>query len=186
MLVSIGIRTQLEQSIIAAREQAEAANIAKSQFLANMSHELKTPLNSIIVISSIMAKNKNKKLDDEQVKNMKIINNCGNDLLVLINDILDISKIEAGEIAINLTKINMNQLIDDLITQMQPLAIEKNLLLISNCLLNEIYLLTDSNRIKQILKNLISNAIKFTQEGKIEVILEENANDLTIKVILLP
>ena len=66
---------------------------------------------------------------------------------------------------------------------MQPLAIEKNLLLISNCLLNEIYLLTDSNRIKQILKNLISNAIKFTQEGKIEVILEENANDLTIKVI---
>lgn len=155
----------------------------KSDFLANMSHELKTPLNSIIVISSIMAKNKNKKLDDEQVKNMKIINNCGNDLLVLINDILDISKIEAGEIAINLTKINMNQLIDDLITQMQPLAIEKNLLLISNCLLNEIYLLTDSNRIKQILKNLISNAIKFTQEGKIEVILEENANDLTIKVI---
>ena len=118
-----------------------------------------------------MEKNKNKKLDDEQVKNMKIINNCGNDLLVLINDILDISKIEAGEIAINLTKINMNQLIDDLITQMQPLAIEKNLLLISNCLLNEIYLLTDSNRIKQILKNLISNAIKFTQEGKIEVIL---------------
>ena len=71
-----------------------------------MSHELKTPLNSIIVISSIMAKNKNKKLDDEQVKNMKIINNCGNDLLVLINDILDISKIEAGEIAINATTCN--------------------------------------------------------------------------------
>ncbi|MDD3009355.1 MAG: HAMP domain-containing sensor histidine kinase [Arcobacter sp.] len=155
----------------------------KNDFLANMSHELKTPLNSIIVISSIMAKNKNKKLDDEQVKNMKIINNCGNDLLLLINDILDISKIEAGEIAINLTKTNINQLIDDLITQMQPLAIEKNILLISNGLLNEIYLLTDSNRIKQILKNLISNAIKFTQEGKIEVLLEENANDLTIKVI---
>jgi two-component system chemotaxis sensor kinase CheA len=155
----------------------------KSDFLANMSHELKTPLNSIIVISSIMSKNKNKKLDDEQVKNMKIINNCGNDLLVLINDILDISKIEAGEITINLTKTNINQLIEDLITEMQPLAVEKELLLISNCLLNQIFLLTDSSRIKQILKNLISNAIKFTKDGKIEVILEENANDLTIKVI---
>lgn len=155
----------------------------KSDFLANMSHELKTPLNSIIVISSIMSKNKNKKLDDEQVKNMKIINNCGNDLLVLINDILDISKIEAGEITINLSKTNMNQLIEDLITEMQPLAVEKELLLISNCLLNQIFLLTDSSRIKQILKNLISNAIKFTKDGKIEVILEENANDLTIKVI---
>ena len=65
----------------------------KNNFLANMSHELKTPLNSIIVISSIMAKNKNQKLDLEQVKNMKIINSCGNDLLILINDILDISKI---------------------------------------------------------------------------------------------
>ena len=78
----------------------------KNDFLANMSHELKTPLNSIIVISSIMAKNKNKKLDDEQIKNMKIINTCGNDLLFLINDILDISKIEAGEISLNLSKID--------------------------------------------------------------------------------
>lgn len=155
----------------------------KSDFLANMSHELKTPLNSIIVISSIMAKNKNQKLDEEQIKNMKIINNCGNDLLVLINDILDISKIEAGEINLNLAKTNINELVENLISEMMPLAVEKNLQMVSNCLLKEIHLLTDSNRIKQILKNLISNAIKFTQEGKIEVILEENANDLTIKVI---
>lgn len=155
----------------------------KSNFLANMSHELKTPLNSIIVISSIMGKNKKNKLDEEQVKNMKIINSCGNDLLILINDILDISKIEAGEISINLAKININNLIEDLVNEMEPIAVEKGLILEFNCLLSDISLLSDSHRIKQILKNLLSNAIKFTHEGLIDIILEENANDLTIKVI---
>ena len=87
-----------------------------------MSHELKTPLNSIIVISSIMSKNKNQKLDEEQLKNMKIINNCGNDLLLLINDILDISKIEAGEISINLSKINIIDLIKELVEDITPIT----------------------------------------------------------------
>ena len=155
----------------------------KSNFLANMSHELKTPLNSIIVISSIMGKNKKNKLDEEQVKNMKIINSCGNDLLVLINDILDISKIEAGEISISLSKININQLIEDLVSEMEPLVIQRGLVLEFNCLLNDINLLSDPHRIKQILKNLLSNAIKFTDDGIIDVVLEENANDITIKVI---
>ncbi|WP_368031242.1 sensor histidine kinase [Arcobacter sp. s6] len=155
----------------------------KNDFLANMSHELKTPLNSIIVISSIMSKNKNKKLDDEQIKNMKIINTCGNDLLLLINDILDISKMEAGEISINLSKINIHDMIEELVNEMTPLANEKNLLLGFNCLLKDVVLLSDSHRIKQILKNLLSNAIKFTSKGAVNIFLEENANDITIKVI---
>ena len=155
----------------------------KSNFLANMSHELKTPLNSIIVISSIMGKNKNNKLDEEQIKNMKIINSCGNDLLILINDILDISKIEAGEISISLNKVNLNELLEELINEMNPLATEKGLILEFNCLLTDISLLTDIHRMKQIIKNLISNAIKFTEQGIIDVVLEENANDITIKVI---
>lgn len=155
----------------------------KNDFLANMSHELKTPLNSIIVISSIMSKNKNKKLDDEQIKNMKIINTCGNDLLLLINDILDISKMEAGEISINLSKINIHDMIEELVNEMTPLANEKNLLLGFNCLLKDVVLLSDSHRIKQILKNLLSNAIKFTSKGTVNIFLEENANDITIKVI---
>lgn len=155
----------------------------KSNFLANMSHELKTPLNSVIVISSIMAKNKKNKLDEEQVKNMKIINNCGNDLLVLINDILDISKIEAGEISINLSKININLLITDLIEEMKPLSSQKGLELSFHPLEEDINLLSDTVRIKQIIKNLLSNAIKFTDTGTVDVTLEENANDITIKVI---
>lgn len=155
----------------------------KSNFLANMSHELKTPLNSIIVISSIMSKNKNQKLDEEQVKNMKIINSCGNDLLVLINDILDISKIEAGEISINLSKINLFELVENLVFEMLPLANEKGLHINFESRFHEIFLLSDSNRIKQIIKNLMSNAIKFTETGVINIILEDNANDISIKVI---
>ena len=155
----------------------------KTNFLANMSHELKTPLNSIIVISAIMSKNKNNKLEEDQVKNLRIINNCGNDLLTLINDVLDISKIEAGQVSINLSKVNVNELIESLIFEMQPLALDKGLSLNSNCLLHNITLLSDMSRMKQILKNLISNAIKFTESGDIVISLEENANDITIKVI---
>ena len=155
----------------------------KTNFLANMSHELKTPLNSIIVISAIMSKNKNNKLEEDHVKNLRIINNCGNDLLTLINDVLDISKIEAGQVSINLSKVNVNELIESLIFEMQPLALDKGLSLNSNCLLHNITLLSDMSRMKQILKNLISNAIKFTESGDIVISLEENANDITIKVI---
>lgn len=155
----------------------------KTNFLANMSHELKTPLNSIIVISSIMAKNKNQKLEDDQVRNMKIINSCGNDLLILINDILDISKIEAGELSINLSKINLFELLENLVLDMQPLANEKGLVVNYYSNNNDLFLLSDLNRIKQIIKNLMSNAIKFTDKGSIEIILEENMNDIIIKVI---
>ena len=155
----------------------------KSNFLANMSHELKTPLNSILVISSIMAKNKNQKLDEEQVRNMKIINSCGNDLLILINDILDISKIEAGEISLHLSKINIFELVENLVSEMLPLANEKGLELNYSSISKEFFLLSDNHRIKQIIKNLMSNAIKFTEKGSIEIILEENANDIVIKVI---
>lgn len=155
----------------------------KTNFLANMSHELKTPLNSILVISSIMGKNKNEKLDIEQVKNMKIINSCGNDLLILINDILDISKIEAGEISINLSKIDIKELIENLLSEMKPLSSEKNLNLEFEYFSDKIILLSDSHRIKQILKNLLTNAIKFTSKGTINIVLAENANDITIKVV---
>ena len=174
---------QLTSELKEQQKQLIESDKYKTNFLANMSHELKTPLNSIIVISSIMAKNKNQKLDDEQVKNMKIINSCGNDLLFLINDILDISKIEAGEIAINLTKININELIEELVSEMTPLSTQKGLYLGFNCFIKDVTLLSDFHRIKQILKNLLSNAIKFTPKGTVSILLEENANDITIKVV---
>lgn len=177
------ILNQLTNELKEQQKQLIELDKYKTNFLANMSHELKTPLNSIIVISSIMSKNKNEKLDKEQIKNMKIINNCGNDLLFLINDVLDISKIEAGELSIHLGKININRLIKELVDSMRPMITEKALFLQLSCTLNEIILLNDAQRIKQILKNLLSNAIKFTHEGKISIIAIENEDDVTIKII---
>ncbi|RXK00318.1 hypothetical protein CRU98_03945 [Arcobacter sp. CECT 8986] len=165
------------------RKELVEANKYKNDFLANMSHELKTPLNSIIVISSVMKKNKKGKLDDEQVKNMNIINNCGNDLLVLINDILDISKIEAGELSLNLKRLNVEEIIDILYDSMKPLADDKNINFIKNFNIDNYEILSDESRIKQIVKNLLSNAFKFTEDGKVEIKVEESKEDIFISVI---
>ncbi|AXH09461.1 hypothetical protein CP960_10380 [Malaciobacter halophilus] len=165
------------------RKELIEANKYKNDFLANMSHELKTPLNSIIVISSVMKKNKKGKLDEEQVKNMNIINTCGNDLLVLINDILDISKIEAGEVALNLKKVDIQELIDSLYDSMYPLAKDKNLEFIKSFNIKNTEILTDESRAKQIVKNLLSNAIKFTEEGSVEIKIDENDEYIFISVL---
>ena len=160
------------------------ANRYQTNFLANISHELKTPLNSIIVLSSVMAKNKDKNLNQKNLKNIKIINNCGNDLLYLINDILDISKIESGELALNLKQVNIKELLEDIYNQILPLAKDKNLILLLdfNCE-NDISIFTDDGRIKQIIKNLLSNAIKFTDKGTINITLEKHDTFISIKVI---
>ncbi len=165
------------------RKELIEANKYKNDFLANMSHELKTPLNSIIVISSVMKKNKKGKLDKEQVRNMNIINNCGNDLLLLINDILDISKIEAGELALNLKKINIEVLINNLYESMKPLSDEKNLEFIKTIEIDNTNILTDESRLKQIIKNLLSNAFKFTEFGKVEIKVKADSENIFISII---
>ncbi|RXJ88187.1 HAMP domain-containing sensor histidine kinase [Arcobacter sp. CECT 8985] len=165
------------------RKELVEANKYKNDFLANMSHELKTPLNSIIVISSVMKKNKKGKLDEEQVKNMGIVNNCGNDLLVLINDILDISKIEAGELSLNLKRLNVEEIIDILYDSMKPLADDKNINFIKKFNIKNFEILSDESRIKQIIKNLLSNAFKFTENGTVEIKVEESNENIFISVI---
>ena len=136
------------------KKDLEDANKYKTDFLANMSHELKTPLNSINVISSVMMKNKDDSLNEKQVKNLQIINNCGNDLLYLINDVLDISKLEAGEVAIDCTQFNLPDLMDEIKNMFEPQVNQKGLNLIYKCddSIGDIY--SDENRIKQIIKNL--------------------------------
>ena len=145
------------------------ANRAKDDFLANMSHELKTPLNSINVISSIMMKNKTGKLDEKEVKSLTIINNSGKDLLNLINEVLDISKLEAGEIIITNNNINIYSLLCDVYSTFEAQVSQKNLDFVLNCDEKIGFINSDENRIKQILKNLISNSLKFTKEGTIEI-----------------
>lgn len=114
---------------------------------------------------------------------MNIINNCGNDLLILINDILDISKIEAGELALNLKKVNIEVLIDNLYESMKPLSDEKNLKFIKTFEIDNTDILTDESRLKQIIKNLLSNAFKFTENGKVEIKVKADSENIFISVI---
>ncbi len=141
----------------------------KDNFFANMSHELKTPLNSINIISTVMLKNKNKNLNEQELKNIKIINNCGKDLLVLINDILDISKIEDGQIIINPKEFNFNDLYEEIVDMFKVSAKEKNIEFIYEKDESLKIVNNDEVRIKQILINLIGNAMKFTSKGKVSL-----------------
>lgn len=158
---------QLNQAVT----KAEKANNSKSQFLSNVTHELKTPLNAIITLSKILSKNNSQNLDEKDIKKVKIINHAGYELLDLVNELLDLSKIEAGELNFNFKKFNLSDLITDVYDLLQPTAEMKQISLINQNLPNA-SLTSDPFRISQIIKNIISNAIKFTDEGSVSMKLE--------------
>ncbi|WP_037472882.1 response regulator [Simplicispira psychrophila] len=146
----------------------EAASQYKSEFLANMSHELRTPLNSSLILSKLLADNKTGNLTDKQVKYAQTISAAGNDLLRLINDILDLAKIEAGQATVIAEPVALARTLQALIEPMRPLTEEKNLAL--HCVVEPGVpenLHTDPQRLGQVLKNLLSNAIKFTSQGDV-------------------
>ncbi len=164
------------------KKALEDANRAKDDFLANMSHELKTPLNSINLISSIMMKNKNNKFDEKDVKNFQIINNCGNDLLFLINDVLDISKLEAGKLELYYETLNAKRLMYEIKDMFEPQVLEKNLNFVFNFDKNIEFIYSDKQRIKQIVKNLLSNSLKFVHEGEIRFLVEDESDFIKITI----
>lgn len=159
-----------EENLVKAKEHAESQERIKSSFLANMSHEIRTPMNSIIGFSELV---QNSDDEEERQQYLEIIKNCGGYLLNIINDIIDISKIEAGLLDIKIQRTNINELIDELVEIYQVdsrLNSEKVKLVSNNSLeFDAAIILTDRTRIRQILSNLIDNAIKFTKEGSIEV-----------------
>lgn len=155
-----------------ADELAEAGRY-KSEFLANMSHELRSPLNSLLLLSRSLYENRSGNLLDDQVQSAQLIYQSGNDLLELINDILDLSKIEAGHLSLQKDQLPLEELADSVDTAYQHVAAERGIALNVNVALSAPATLeSDRTRVRQILRNLLSNAIKFTEEGSVSVTFE--------------
>ncbi|MBN9073109.1 MAG: response regulator [Rhizobiales bacterium] len=157
--------------------ELEQASRYKSDFLANMSHELRTPLNSSLILAKLLADNPDDNLTAEQVKYAQTIQSSGNDLLNLINDILDLSKIEAGHVEIRPESVAVERLAGNLGQLFQPVAAEKTLdfrIDISKDIPRTIE--TDPQRLEQVLKNLLSNAFKFTEAGEVKLSIRKGAD----------
>jgi HAMP domain-containing protein/signal transduction histidine kinase/CheY-like chemotaxis protein len=142
----------------------------KSEFLANMSHELRTPLNSLLILSRLLADNGDGNLSDQQVEFAATIHSAGNDLLALINDILDLSKVEAGKMELDLAPVSLADVCEDVERSFRPVAEEKGLDFVIE--LDErlpASIVTDDQRLQQVLRNLLSNAFKFTHDGGVRL-----------------
>jgi len=163
--IAAKLRDQADQLIL--------ANRYKSEFLANMSHELRTPLNSILILSDQLRQNPGGNLTGKQARHADIVYHAGSDLLQLINDVLDLSKIEAGRMQLSMEPLNLQDLLVDLDASMRPLADSKRLNLYIPQILpgsgvpQRVY--ADRVRLHQILRNLLSNAIKFTDQGQVQL-----------------
>ncbi len=161
----------IERDLAEAKEAAEAATKAKANFLASMSHEIRTPMNAVIGMVDLL---KQSELDQDQMHMLQVISDSGESLLAIINDILDISKIEAGRLELDNANINLCEAIESAVKTVSVNAKEKNLRLISFIDPNlPERALGDEVRIKQIIINLVGNAIKFTEQGVIEIRAEQ-------------
>ena len=170
VIIDISERKAAEQRLRDQAEQLILANRYKSEFLANMSHELRTPLNSILILSDQLRQNSAGNLSEKQAKHADIVHRAGSDLLQLINDVLDLAKVEAGRMQLKLEPLNMQDMLVELDASLRPMAEIKGLRL-SASLESGVPRVIHSDRVRlhQILRNLLSNALKFTEQGEVEL-----------------
>jgi len=156
---------EARQSISIKADELETTGKYKSEFLANMSHELRTPLNSILVLARILKDNKPANLSEDQIKYASVIFNAGNDLLTLINDILDLSKIESGKLDMQNEDIRISEILGDMQSLFAEFALNKKINYKTSAVDVPASIFTDKVRVEQVIKNLLSNAFKFTPEN---------------------
>ncbi|MFI9644673.1 HAMP domain-containing protein [Streptomyces sp. NPDC052040] len=178
--------TEIEEARQVLEERAEQLAVSmryKSEFLANMSHELRTPLNSLLILAKLLADNAEGNLSPKQVEFAETIHGAGSDLLQLINDILDLSKVEAGKMDVSPTRIALVQLVDYVEATFRPLTAEKGLdfsVRVSPELPATLH--TDEQRLLQVLRNLLSNAVKFTDTGAVELVIRPAGGDVPVAI----
>ncbi|MDW4905489.1 HAMP domain-containing protein [Streptomyces sp. ADMS] len=178
--------TEIEEARQVLEERAEQLAVSmryKSEFLANMSHELRTPLNSLLILAKLLADNADTNLTPKQVEFAETIHGAGSDLLQLINDILDLSKVEAGKMDVSPTRIALVQLVDYVEATFRPLTAEKRLdfsVRVSPDLPATLH--TDEQRLLQVLRNLLSNAVKFTDTGAVELVIRSAGAEVPVAI----
>lgn len=169
---------QARQELEARAQQLSRTSMYKSEFLANMSHELRTPLNSLLILAQLLAQNLEGNLTQKQVDYAEVIHSAGSDLLQLINDILDLSKVEAGKMDVHPEAFPLRQLLEYVEATFRPVAADRDLeFLVVTAPGVPDELVTDESRLRQVLRNLLSNALKFTEEGSVELRVRDVEED---------
>jgi len=164
------------------KNQLNEASRLKTNFLSNMSHELRTPLNSVIALSGVLNRRLENRIPEDEYSYIEVIERNGKHLLTLINDILDISRIEAGREDIEITKFNPNNLVGDIVSMIKQQAVQKNIELIQINASADLSMYNDVDKCRHILQNLVANAVKFTEVGKVEITVKPQKN--TVRFIV--
>lgn len=165
------------------KDEVDEANKYKSAFLSNMSHELRTPLNSIIALSGVLTRKLKNDLQEDEYKYLSIIEKNGKQLLAIINDILDLSRVESGKEEIKLSRFSVSSLVDSILESLEPLATEKGLKLVNTISKDLPALESDSTKCRHILQNIISNALKFTDEGSVKISAKSTTDEIIITIM---